>query len=153
VIESWENLRRVKDYEQVAGTLLYQRFFKRCPDGKTLFGFMANADPDINSKHFKSMAAFFIQMLDSSLEMLGPDIDLLTDVMLELGKRHVNYGVPADMYPIMGECLVETMEEVLSNKVMTERCKAAWTEVYAALTTDMMAALEIELDFASLSKR
>jgi hypothetical protein len=32
--ESWEQLRRVKNYEEVAGIKLFQRLFDKCPQAK-----------------------------------------------------------------------------------------------------------------------
>jgi hypothetical protein len=37
-------------------------------------------------------AAYLIQMIDTALNMLGPDIELLTEIMTELGIKHVRYG-------------------------------------------------------------
>jgi hemoglobin-like flavoprotein len=147
VSDSWEKLRQVKNYEELAGTMLYQRFFIKCPAGKALFGFTVDADPYskelITSKRFIMQASHFIQMLDASLGMLGPDIELLTEIMTELGDKHVRYGVTKEMYPIMGECIIATLESVLSKKVMTKQTKAAWQEIYREMTGDMMLALPV----------
>lgn len=76
VIESWEQLRRIRNYEEVAGALLFQRLFEKCPQAKVLFGFPIDIDPSsqdvITSKRFLMHAAYLIQMLDTALNMLGP---------------------------------------------------------------------------------
>jgi nitric oxide dioxygenase len=69
--------------------------------------------------------------------MLGPDIELLTEIMLELGHKHARYGVKPEMFPIMGDCLIGTLEKVLTDEVMTEDAVAAWRETYKELSTDM----------------
>jgi nitric oxide dioxygenase len=79
-----------------------------------------------------------IQMLDTALNMLGPDIEMLTEIMAELGQKHVRYGVKADMFPIMGECLVETLRETLKKGVFSEKVEKAWLETYAELSGDMI---------------
>jgi methyl-accepting chemotaxis protein len=84
-------------------------------------------------------AAYLIQMIDTALNMLGPDIELLTEIMTELGIKHVRYGVTAEMFPIMGDALLHTLESTLKDD-FTEPVKAAWVEVYSALSQDMVRA-------------
>jgi hypothetical protein len=61
-----------------------------------LFGFPIDIDPTspevLTSKRFIMHAAYLIQMIDTALNMLGPDIELLTEIMTELGIKHVRYG-------------------------------------------------------------
>jgi hemoglobin-like flavoprotein len=143
VIESWEELRRLKNYEEEAGKMLFVRLFTKCPQAKVVFGFPLDVDPDstelTQSKRFKMHSSYFIQMLDTALNMLGPDIELLTEIMLELGEKHVRYGVKPEMFPIMGDVLIATLEEALADG-LNPTCKAAWTETYKALSSDMIRA-------------
>jgi hypothetical protein len=44
------------------------------------------------SARFTKHAKYFIQMIDKALGMLGPDIELLTEILLDLGQKHVGYG-------------------------------------------------------------
>ena len=145
VIETWEQLRRVKNYEEVAGSILFQKLFEKCPQAKVLFGFPIDIDPKskelITSKRFLMHASYLIQMLDTALNMLGPDIELLTEIMLELGAKHVRYGVKPEYFPVMGEALIATLEETLDTEV-TVQFKQAWTETYKALSSDMISAMK-----------
>lgn len=84
-------------------------------------------------------ASYLIQMIDTALNMLGPDIELLTEIMTELGQKHVKYGVKPEMFPKMGTCLLETLEELLKDS-WTETIKEAWIETYEALSNDMIEA-------------
>jgi methyl-accepting chemotaxis protein len=84
-------------------------------------------------------AAYLVQMLDTALNMLGPDIELLTEIMHELGIKHVRYGVKPEMFPIMGVALLHTLETTLKSD-FTEDVKEAWIEVYSALSQDMIRA-------------
>ena len=140
--EIWNSLRRVKNYEQVAGTLLFQKLFVKAPQTKVLFGFPIDIDPMseevAKSRRFVMHAAYLIEMIDTALQMLGPDIELLTEIMLELGTKHIRYGVKPAMFPIMGECLIETLEETLGE--MQPDVKEAWIETYDALSGDMVKA-------------
>jgi methyl-accepting chemotaxis protein len=84
-------------------------------------------------------AAYLIQMIDTALNMLGPDIELLTEIMTELGIKHVRYGVKPEMFPIMGDALMHTLETTLKSD-FTEPVKEAWLVVYSALSQDMIRA-------------
>lgn len=143
VIDNWEELRRIKNYEEVAGSLLFQHLFEKCPQCKVLFGFPLDADPKspelLSSKRFIMHASYLIQMLDTALNMLGPDEELLTEIMLELGLKHVRYGVKPEMFSIMGQCLLQTLEETLKDH-MTDTHKKAWQLTYSALSGDMIRA-------------
>ena len=41
---------------------------------------------------FSFHAQYFVRMLDKALNLLGPDVELLTDILMELGAKHVQYG-------------------------------------------------------------
>ncbi|GAX29564.1 hypothetical protein FisN_24Lh015 [Fistulifera solaris] len=141
VMEDWESVKRTKDYEKVAGTKLFRRLFDKCPQAKLLFGFPIDIDVDspelLQSKRFIAQAIYFWNMIDTSLNMLGPDIELLTEIMTELGTKHVVYGVKPDMFPIMGDALVWTLKEMLGDK-FTEESEESWKETYGALSADMI---------------
>jgi hemoglobin-like flavoprotein len=85
-------------------------------------------------------SAYMIQMLDTALNMLGPDIELLSEIMHELGVKHVRYGVKPEMFPVMGEALFLTLENVLGSDFDTVT-RAAWKETYNELSQDMVRAM------------
>jgi hemoglobin-like flavoprotein len=78
-------------------------------------------------------------MIESSLDMLGPDIELLTEVMQDLGSKHERYGVKPFMYPAMGEGLVITLQTFLGDR-FKENHRESWMTVYNVLTADMVVA-------------
>jgi hemoglobin-like flavoprotein len=84
-------------------------------------------------------ASYLIRMLDTALNMLGPDIELLTEIMTKLGDKHVRYGVTSEMFPIMGDALIHTFETILKAD-FTEPVKEAWLQTYSALSQDMLGA-------------
>ncbi|GAX13370.1 hypothetical protein FisN_8Lh400 [Fistulifera solaris] len=143
VLESWESLRRIAKWEEVAGVCLFRKLFRRSPPARVLFGFPIDIDPDSDdlrfSKRFVTQAMYMIQMLDSSISMLGPDIDMLSEIMAELGAKHSRYGVQPEMFTVMGECLIEMLAEVLPNGLSTE-AEAAWQTTYKELSQDMIRA-------------
>ena len=85
VIDSWEALRRLPEHELTAGTILFSKLFEKCPPTKVLFGFPIDMDPGseemLKSKRFQQHAAYMINMLDRALNMLGPDAELLEEIL------------------------------------------------------------------------
>lgn len=57
--------------------------------------------------------------------------------MSELGLKHVRYGVRPAMFPVFGDCLVETLEEVLGGD-MTPSVRKAWVDTYKVLSGFMV---------------
>lgn len=117
--------------------------FNKSPQAKVLFGFPLDIDANsaevVKSKRFLMHASYMIQMLDTALNMLGPDIELLTEIMTELGEKHVRYGVKPEMFPVMGDALIFTLEETLGDE-FTQPVREAWNETYKALSQDMIRA-------------
>eukprot|EP00980_Cylindrotheca_fusiformis_P012104 scaffold2923_cov121-Cylindrotheca_fusiformis.AAC.14 len=146
VIESWEMIRRIPNYEQVVGLQLFQQFFSKEPTAKVVLGFPLEMDPRApdtmkNPRFIKKAKWFvkvFVQMIDKALDMLGPDTELLTDMLLELGKRHVRYGVKPEYFPSLGKVLIDVLGDTLDASVFTPTVKNDWIEVYGALSYDMI---------------
>lgn len=65
-------------------------------------------------------------------------IELLAEILEELGEKHVRYGVSPDMYPIMGVCLLKALKDILPIGVMDAATIEAWKVVYGALSGDMI---------------
>ena len=67
--------------------MLLFSFFQRCPAAKVLFGFPEEMDPECESmltnKRFILHASNMINMLDRALNMLGPDAELLDEILTD----------------------------------------------------------------------
>jgi hemoglobin-like flavoprotein len=120
---------------------VWVRLFDLEPEAKAIFGFKggpeALSDEIVKSRRFTTHAKYFIQMIDKALGMLGPDIELLTEILLDLGQKHVNYGVKPEYFPSMGRALIHSVQSVLKDN-FSEDIKDAWVEVYGALSYDMI---------------
>ena len=110
---------------------------------KILFGFPIDIDASsselLESKRFLMHASYMIQMLDTALNMLGPDTELITEIMLDLGSKHVRYGVKAEMFLPMRDALLVTLKTLLGDK-FTGQLKEAWIVTYDSLSQDMIRA-------------
>ena len=60
-------------------------FFISCPPAKAVFGFPVDMDPEDmpSNKKFLAHAAMMMQMLDKALNMLGPDVELLAEILCD----------------------------------------------------------------------
>lgn len=60
-------------------------------------------------------------------------MDKLEPMLKELGKKHVSYGVTADMYASVSKALLMTLEKGLGDEC-TEETKVAWTWVLGVIS-------------------
>jgi hemoglobin-like flavoprotein len=110
-----------------------------------VFGFAIDVSPRSlirdKDERFIRHATVLVQMIETAIGMLGPDIELLTEIMTGLGKKHVAYGVTPDMFPVLGQCLIDTLAECLNDDTpgsFSTASRDAWEEVYFGLATDIL---------------
>ena len=142
VIFSWNKMKQLTNYQEVAGVLLFKKLFEVCPESKLLFGFSIDMDTNsegvLSSRRFLTHAAYFIEMLDKALTMV--ENKEIGNEMKRLGQMHVQFGVKEEYFDLMGDCLFETLEEVLSSS-WNSHIEEAWRDVYGRLASQMIAAM------------
>lgn len=99
----------------------YERLFELHPDSRTLF---ANTDMDAQGQKLMDMFGVIVASLEDS--------DELVRQVVEVGRRHVTYGVRHRDYASVGTALLWTLEESLG-PTFTPETRAAWAEAYALL--------------------
>ena len=77
--------------------------------------------------------------LDRALNLLGPDIDLLGDILADLGRKHKVYGVTAAHFSSMGEAIIVSLGEAFGDE-FTPELRDSWLKVYEAISGDMVEA-------------
>ena len=98
----------------------------------------------LKMKRAKRIAKRFVVTLDRSIGYLGPDYELLTDVLQVLGQKHKKYGVTSAHFIQMGNALIETLEDVLGGEDATNNnkfphdVKQSWIEVYQLFSGEML---------------
>merc|ERR1711907_810789 len=66
--------------------------------------------------------------------------DMLRSILLDVGETHRSKKkVKPEYFPVLGECLLECLEETLGPKIFSEKAKQCWTNVYQALAQVMVA--------------
>ena len=117
------------------------RLFELEPRTKSVFGFPTDAD--VSSCPRLQIGALIhskrlIHMLDTAIDVVGPDPDLVSDVLTKLGRRHIQYGVKAAYLPLMGMAINHALKAILGDAVWRDDVEQAWDIVYEELSTVMM---------------
>jgi hemoglobin-like flavoprotein len=89
------------------------------------------------SEHFQTHATGLFQMVDAvvALVKLG-QTHKLAETLVDLGKRHHQFGIRAIHYPIVGKALIHTLKTALGEEYTSE-VHQGWTQVYAVIFTGM----------------
>ncbi|QSR86797.1 hypothetical protein EM20IM_00010 [Candidatus Methylacidiphilum infernorum] len=122
--ESW---KRIEPNKNEIGLLFYANLFKEEPTVSVLFQNPISSQ----SRKLMQVLGILVQGIDN-LEGLIPTLQ-------DLGRRHKQYGVVDSHYPLVGNCLLKSIQEYLGQG-FTEEAKAAWTKVYGIASQVMMTA-------------
>ena len=109
---------------------------------KAVFGFPKDFELK-NANGLKRMGALIhakrmMSMLDSTITMLGPDLDTLTELFSKLGKRHESYGVLPSFFPLLGQSLINALAETLGPEAWSYDVEVAWNVVYDEMSRDIV---------------
>lgn len=117
VRESWQKVLPIQD---TAAAIFYARLFELDPALKGLF------KGDMAEQQRKLMVT--LNTVVTSLDNLAP----LIEVVENLGRRHVGYGVKAEHYDTVGIALLWTLGQGLG-ELFTPSVEGAWTMAYTTL--------------------
>lgn len=93
-----------------------------------------------------------MEMIDSTIDLLGKDNNKLSESLVALGKKHSTYGVKPEFFPFMTDSIVAMMKSKLGGDFTREE-QDAWVEVFAVLIEDIIAAQnELSIEEAAKNK-
>ena len=124
VQESW---KQVVPIAEQAAALFYDELFTLDPSLKALF-----------RSDMKAQGRKLTSMLNTAVVNLGR-IEAILPAVLDLGRRHVGYGVRDEHYGTVGAALIATLAKGLGDG-FTPDVRAAWIEAYTALSSVMKSA-------------
>lgn len=104
-----------------ASALFYGKLFEMDPALRPLF----KGDMAEQGRKLMAMIGTGVANLD--------DLGAILPAVRDLGRRHAGYGVPLASYDTVGAALLWTLEQGLG-EAFSPAVKAAWTEVYTALS-------------------
>ncbi|KAL7575107.1 hypothetical protein ACA910_000474 [Epithemia clementina (nom. ined.)] len=141
VTETWETCkRRSPKFEDELGTMILKKLFELQPKTRAVFGFAKDQEPVEGDKNTSVHAHTVVSMFDSVLQMLGPDTDLVQEVLQQVGKRHKDFGVSPSYFPYMGQALIFALKERMQD-AFTNDHKDSWEEVYEELSSEIIKAM------------
>ena len=73
----------------------------------------ADSSELLQNARFQAQAKYITEMLDTALDLLGPDVELLSKSMLELGAKSAQHGVKPEMSPFLRKALGYTLRKNL----------------------------------------
>ena len=114
---------------ETVGGLFYNRLFEIAPEVRAMF----RTPVAEQSRKLLSMISYVISKLDK----LGD----IMDEVAKLAQRHVQYGVNAEHYQVVGAALLWTLEKGLGEH-WTAEVKEAWVLCYTTLANAMIAAAD-----------
>ncbi|CAJ1951144.1 unnamed protein product [Cylindrotheca closterium] len=141
VIESWEYVRKLNNYEQVVGVHLFRKFFELAPEALPIFAFGCSSSLEedfYNSPKLIRHAKLYVVALDKAIGLLGPNFELLQEILMDLGDKHRRFGVSPELFKPMGRAIIETLEELLGDSTFKPAIKASWTECIELLSEGMI---------------
>ncbi|HVJ46471.1 MAG TPA: globin domain-containing protein [Luteolibacter sp.] len=115
----------VERQSHVAALVFYQRLFELDPSLRPLF----KTDIEVQANKLMEMLGAALSLLERPEE--------LTEVLEELGARHVNYGVKTEHYATVGQALLDMLASVL-DKEFDANTRIAWTDLYVAISETML---------------
>ena len=110
-----------------AGDAFYERLFQAAPQIRPMF------PKDIGAQAGK--LAMALKVVVDTID----DLPKLTQIVEALARRHVDYGVQADHYPLVGQVLLQTLSDALGDD-FTPETRDAWGAAYGLLSQRMIAA-------------
>ena len=117
----WQQVLPIKE---TAAELFYGQLFELDPALRTMF------KGDMIEQGRKLMT--MINTVVKSLDNLAPVLEIIEN----MGRRHVEYGVTAAHYDTVGNALIWTLGQGLGAQ-FTPAVKGAWVEAYTTLATAM----------------
>jgi nitric oxide dioxygenase len=113
----------IKQHGQTITTRMYEIMFHNYPEVKAQFDMSAEAKGTQPAKLATAVYSYASHIDD--LEALKAMVD-------KIAHRHVKTNVLPEQYPIVGECLLQAIKDVLGSAA-TEEVITAWTEAYQVL--------------------
>lgn len=96
-------------------------------------------DPEAmyQSPLFKAHAEGLFNTIDVAIGLAEHgELMSLSETLVDLGRKHVKYGVLSDHYTIVGQALMHTLKAALGD-AFTGEVEYGWAQVYAIVSSGM----------------
>ncbi|PHN04102.1 adenylate/guanylate cyclase domain-containing protein [Flavilitoribacter nigricans] len=123
-LELQSSLDYILKNEEEFAKKFYDKVFKKAPAVRGLFG-----------RDMVAQGRLLMHMLGGIVYSLSRP-ELLKMGLRSLGKSHEKYGVKPEYYPVVRDCLIETIQEEMGPDY-TEQLGSAWNQALGFITAEM----------------
>nr|WP_293133571.1 globin domain-containing protein [Okeania sp. SIO3I5] len=113
----------LKEHGQKITTRMYEIMFHAYPEVKSQFDMSAQTNGTQPARLANAVYSYAAHI---------DDLERLRSMVDKIAHRHVQTHVLPEQYPIVGECLLKAIKDVLGDAATAE-VMTAWTEAYQAL--------------------
>ncbi len=113
----------LKQHGKTITTRMYEIMFDKYPQVKAQFDMSAQANGTQPAKLANAVYSYAVHI---------DDLERLKSMVEKIAHRHVKTHVLPEQYPLVGECLLQAIKDVLGDAA-TEEIMMAWTEAYQVL--------------------
>ena len=113
----------LKQHGKTITSRMYEIMFAKYPQVKSQFDMSAQANGTQPAKLAAAVYSYATHI---------DDLGALKEAVDKIAHRHVATHVLPEQYPIVGECLLQAIKDILGDGA-TEEVMTAWTEAYQAL--------------------
>ena len=114
-------------------TYFYKKLLTRYPQVQPLFNQAHQASGD-QPRALANGVLMYARHIDQ--------LDQLGDLVAKIINKHVALQILPEHYPLVGECLLEAIREVLGAEIATDEVISAWGKAYGQLADILMGAEE-----------
>lgn len=140
VTTSWDNVRKIPNYEKKIAKMMFEKLQCNSDWSAILPNVVSCCNQ--NSKEGSNLfdgAKFDARSFDLVIHMLGPDLELVEEYLFDLGSQHaLDYGLEQKHYPILGQVLIESLEQILGKDKFSSTTKDSWKSIYFFSSTCMV---------------
>ena len=140
VIHCWEYTKKKYSCRETIGKTILLNMFTLEPSTKLVFGFQLH-HKNID-QHPMLRAGLMVHglrivhMIDQILDLLGPDMETLMEILQDVGKRHEKFGVQKEHYTHLGTAIRHTMKHIMKDEqYYTSSIDNAWTHIFDILSS------------------
>jgi hemoglobin-like flavoprotein len=142
VLSCWQHAHQQYTCREYIGNAILLQLFNVEPETKLIFGFSPH-QTNIESNPMLRMGLMvhglrIVNMIDQILELMGPDIEVLNEILQEQVHRHKQYGVKKEHFAHMGTAIRGALSKLLDVHVYTAEVDMSWKEMFDKLTTTMI---------------
>jgi hemoglobin-like flavoprotein len=143
----WEHANQKFSSREEIGNAILLELFEIEPATKIVFGYQPNSRQDIKSHPVLRMGLMvhgqrIVQMIDQVLDVLGPDTDVLKEILADVGQRHQRKGVQKEHFVHMGSAIRGALSKILEPENYSAEVDMAWKDIFDKLSQTIVQSME-----------